>query len=285
MSTFEITICGQTNVGSVRMNNEDAFVVVDLAKDTLFPEGKEVALLAGEDPILLAVSDGMGGEKAGEVASAVTLATLRRELREAIKTQSKEDALASSVQAANESVLEAARAPQARGMGATLTAVVISGTQAVIAEVGDSRAYVIRGDRIVQLTHDQSYVQFLVDSGALTREEAETFPQKNVILQAIGKVHTISVGLARLELRRGDQLLVCSDGLTGMLPNEEIREIVTNAPRLDVACARLIAAANQRGGVDNITVVLARVSGEGLQEPKASERLTESAVLVKPFRP
>ena len=159
-------------------------------------------------------------------------------------------------------------------MGATLTAVLIHGNRAYVAEVGDSRAYVLRGSLFVQLSHDQSAVQLLLDAGTLTREEAETFPYRNVILQAIGMKPSVVVALNRFTLRRGDRILLCSDGLSGPVKDDEMRSILTAAPTLDAACATLIDLANSRGGEDNITVVLAEMNGESLPELTGEERVS-----------
>jgi serine/threonine protein phosphatase PrpC len=149
-------------------------------------------------------------------------------------------------------------------MGATITAVLIYGDSAYVAEVGDSRAYVLRGHRIVQVTHDQSYVQFLMDAGTITREQAETFPEKNIILQAIGLKPSVVVAMTRFTLRRKDRILLTSDGLSGKVGDAEMQSIIAGAATLDAACSALIDMANSRGGDDNITVVLAEMDGEGL---------------------
>jgi serine/threonine protein phosphatase PrpC len=163
-------------------------------------------------------------------------------------------------------------------MGATLTAALIHGRRAYVAEVGDSRAYVLRGSRLCQVTHDQSYAQVLFDAGTLTREQAEAFQYKNVILQAIGTRQDVVVALNRFTLRRGDRLLLCSDGLTGEVEDEEIRRVLLATPNLAAACRALVELANARGGEDNITVVLAEMSGEGLPELTGEERISLETV-------
>jgi serine/threonine protein phosphatase PrpC len=205
----------------------------------------------------------MGGAQAGEVASALTLQSLRRGMTTG-QASSAEAALVESVERANQRVYDAASDPRRKGMGATITAVLIYDQRAYVAEVGDSRAYALREGRLVQVTHDQTYVQTLMDAGTLTREDAETFPYKNVISQAIGTQPSIVVALNRFTLRRKDRILLCSDGLSGKVDDAEIREIIAGATALETACAALVEAANSRGGDDNITVVLAEVDGEGL---------------------
>jgi serine/threonine protein phosphatase PrpC len=269
-----LSVFGCSDVGKWRDSNEDAFVIADL-KETLpiYATEQPIALDVGSLGILLAVSDGMGGEQAGEVASALTLEALRSELPVA-QGESVEEVLTASVERANRRVWDEAVDTNRKGMGATLTAVLIHGRRAYVAEVGDSRAYVLRGSRLCQVTHDQSYAQVLFDAGTLTREELETFTHKNVIMQAMGSRDDVVVALNRFTLRRGDRLLLCSDGLTGMVNDEEIRSVLLSMPALDAACKKLVELANARGGEDNITVVLAETSGEGLPELSGEERIS-----------
>jgi len=169
-----------------------------------------------------------------------------------------------------------------RGMGATLTAVLVRGDSAYIAEVGDSRAYLLRGGVIKQLTKDQSLAQVLIDKGALDAARAEDSPFKNVILQAMGRSERVKVALARLSLRARDCLLLCSDGLTRHVSDDEIRDIVLPAKRLDAACKALVDLANERGGVDNITVMLAGVGGTR-EAVRSSDRITRTFEVLKSF--
>jgi serine/threonine protein phosphatase PrpC len=163
-------------------------------------------------------------------------------------------------------------------MGATLTVVLLHEKRAYIAEVGDSRAYVLRGRQLIQLTRDQSCVQLLLDAGTLTREEAETFEYKNVILQAIGTKPSVVVALTRFTLRQGDRILLCSVGLSGKVKDDEMRDIIAAAPSVDAACAQLVDLANAHGGEDNITVVLAQMGGEGLPALTGEERVSLETV-------
>src|SRR5207245_2924398 len=158
-------------------------------------------------------------------------------------------------------------------MGATLTGAAIRGDKLDLVQVGDSRAYVMRGQHIRLATKDQSLVQQLVDVGQISEEEAETHMFRNVILQALGAQNELTPATARIQIRRGDMLLLCSDRLSGKLRNEEIRQIVADSENLSAACTALIAEANRRGGEDNITVVLARFSGEELRDPN-DDRIT-----------
>jgi serine/threonine protein phosphatase PrpC len=165
-------------------------------------------------------------------------------------------------------------------MGATLTAVLLRGKVAYIAEVGDSRAYLIRGGRIRQVTHDQSYVQLLVDCGAMTAAEAEESSLRNIVVQAMGLESTVKVALGRLELRHRDCFVLCSDGLTTMVKDDEIRAIVLSAANLEAACSNLIELAKQRGGDDNVTVIVAGVGGD-LTRAAAGERISATFTILQ----
>ncbi len=280
-----LTVFGQTDVGQVRARNEDAFVIADLmAAKPIHAMDGPITVQIGDRGTLLAVSDGMGGAKAGDVASALTLHALRVNLS-TVQAPSAGAALRESVEDANQRVFVAASAPGRTGMGATITAVLVHGNRAYLAEVGDSRAYLLRGDRLVQVTRDQSCVQLMIDAGTLTREEAEDFPFKNVIAQAIGTKESVSVVMGQLTLRRKDKILLCSDGLWGKVTDAEIQSIVAGAATLDAACSALVIAANAGGGDDNITVVLAEMDGEGLPEATSGERVSLEAPEPTPAPP
>lgn len=276
-----LTSCARTDVGMRRASNEDAFVLVDLDRPTeaISCCGERIEIRGRR--MLLALSDGMGGAAAGEVASSLALGTLVRELHRS-KNERMDRALEAAVHVANARVLEAASTTGREGMGATLTAVVIVEGVAWIAEVGDSRAYLLRDQRLHQLTRDQSYVQMLVDMGALSAEEAKESPKRNVILQAVGTAPELRVELGALSLRRGDRLLLCSDGLSNELEDHELAELLgRNAP--DVACEHAIAQANQHGGRDNVTAIVAVVDGDALPLAAPNEPLTATHHVLQEF--
>src|SRR5262249_35564381 len=154
-----------------------------------------------------------------------------------------------------------------RGMGTTSTIAALLDDHLFLGQVGDSRGYILRGDRLVQVTRDQSLVNQLIEAGQLTEEEAETFEHNNIILQALGTADSVQVDLTFVPLRRGDTLLLCSDGLSGMVRNDEIREVLRTVEDPLEACKTLTDRANQAGGHDNITVVVAKFDGVGLAEP------------------
>lgn len=272
-SGIRLTVFGRTDVGKVRTNNEDAFVVSDLTTfSSIQSMTSPISLDVGDRGVLLAVSDGMGGERAGEVASALALQALRQGMS-TVHASSAEVALRDCIERANHQVWTAARVPGRAGMGATLTAVLIHGAFAYIAEIGDSRAYLRRYDRLMQLTRDQSYVQQLVDLGTITRQQADACEHKNLILQAMGIRPDVVVALNRLSLRRHDQLLLCSDGLSGKLSDEEIQRVLFASTSLQSACTSLVDMALLRGGEDNVTVVLAQADGEHLPALAGEDRL------------
>ncbi len=293
---IKLAVAAKTDVGKVRTNNEDAFVVADLNRGARVTKPQEAGAAKSmesttdfdikERGVLLAVSDGMGGEQAGEVASALVVETLRAVLAEnAPDTEESKAAITSLIEnaviKANEEVFAAAKDPNKRGMGATLTAIYVNGTEAYIVEIGDSRAYLLRGRRMRQLTKDQSFVQLLLDSGAITAEEAEDYPHKNIILQAFGQQKNLNIALGRLGLRRGDRLLLCSDGLSNKVTPDEMRDLICDSPSLDVAGTKMIALANERGGDDNSTVVLAEATGDDLSVHRDEETVTQTFEVVK----
>jgi serine/threonine protein phosphatase PrpC len=167
-------------------------------------------------------------------------------------------------------------------MGATLTAIMIKGTEAFIAEVGDSRGYLLRNGRLRQITRDQSMVQMLVDQGVMSEADARKAPGKNVILQAVGLGPDVRVAIGKLELRRGDRLMLCSDGVSNQITDDELRQIMTSSPPRE-ACETMIALANERGGDDNETVIVADVLGEDLAEVDEYETVTSTFEVLQAF--
>ena len=268
---LQLQVAARTDIGQVRIKNEDAYVAVDLTTGTAssMPDWHGTLQL-GARGVLLAVSDGMGGAQAGEVASGLVLSSLAESLASKPVGRSSSEQIVGAVKEAHHAVRQDACARGIK-MGATVTAVFIRNGAAYVAEVGDSRAYLIRAGRITQLTKDQSYVQLLVDAGAVRPEEAQWLPMRNVILQAMGHQPTLSVALGRLELRHLDCLLLCSDGLSTKVSDDALRDVVLTSPDLESAAKSLIDLGCRRGGEDNATVLLAGVGGDlpaaTLQEP------------------
>ena len=279
-----LTVCARTDVGLVRRSNEDAFVVADLTSGSALHEPQVTSRLeVGDRGVLLAVADGLGGHAAGEVASALVVESLRRSLSRSIPADPRRvDAFVEdAAQRANRAVWQAAHAPGREHMGTTLTAVFVRGPYAHIAEVGDSRAYLLRGGVIQQVTRDQSYVQMLIDSG-VSPHDARRSPFNSVVLQAMGTRPDVKVALGRLALRQHDCLIVCSDGLSNKVGLDELRWAVLRSQRLDAACAAMVDLAKQRGGDDNITVIVAGVGGDlPLLQPR--ESLSDTFSVIKEF--
>ena len=251
---------GMTDVGLVRDANEDSFTMAELSKPQRWQGGAPAEWCTTDAGVLLVVSDGMGGAKAGEVASALAVeAVLGGMLRSVKESPADGDSLRRVVEEASEKVHEAGKRPDRRGMGATLTAVLVNGTTAYVAQIGDSRAYLMRGGKIGQVTHDQSYVQMLVDAGVMTAEEAETSPRKNIILQVKGQ-EAVRVVLGRLSLKSGDRLLLCSDGLTNVVSDATINAIAKPPGDLAKVSNALVCLTKEGGAPDNVTVIVAEVA-------------------------
>jgi serine/threonine protein phosphatase PrpC len=284
-----VDLHAKSDVGRVRRGNEDNFLLLDLGSTRTWTgsDGAESPvemhhIELGKGGLVLVVSDGMGGALAGDVASRMAVDSVREMLmgdgsgNGGCKPDSPlVDCLKDATVYANRSIhqrsLEDSRCS---GMGATFTGAAIKDDTLDLVQVGDSRGYMIRGDQIRLVTKDQSLVQQLVDVGQISEAEAETHMFRNVILQALGAQTDLTPATGRIKIRQGDVLLLCSDGLSGKLRNDEIRQIVADANQdLGAACTALIAEANNRGGEDNITVVLARFSGDELQDPK-EDRIT-----------
>jgi serine/threonine protein phosphatase PrpC len=267
-----VEVFAKTDLGRSRDHNEDRFLVADLTRQatSLQPDVRQHDI--GPRGTLFVVADGMGGAAAGELASEMATDTIYAHL---VKTWNTEDdvtpqrfayRLKEAVEVANASIHSHAKAhPEVRGMGTTTTAAGVLHDHLYLTQVGDSRAYLIRGGQAHQITKDQSLMQRLVEAGELTEEEAAQSERRNIILQALGPDPKVKVDLTHQEVRRGDILVLCSDGLSGQVKKDEIAQIVTATPDLSAACEQLIGLANERGGPDNITVVIARFDGDGLR--------------------
>jgi serine/threonine protein phosphatase PrpC len=270
------SIHARTDPGRTRDHNEDTFLVADLTAGTSSVLSDVTRYTVGPRGLLLLVADGMGGAAAGELASAMAadlifghlLGTWARETDPDPSPDVFTTRMREAVELANLQIHAYARDhPEVRGMGTTATVAGILGRHLFLAQVGDSRAYLVRQGTAVQVTKDQSLMQRLVDAGELTEEEARASTRRNIILQALGPDPQIRVELTFEELTRGDTLVLCSDGLSGQVRKEEIAEHVAADGSLEQIADRLIQLANSRGGPDNITVVLARFEGPGLPEP------------------
>jgi len=250
---MEIKAYGLTHVGRQRQHNEDSYLVADEAK-------------------LFLVADGMGGHAAGEIASRIAVDSISEFI-----LHTKEDdgtwphaydehfkrstnRLMAAVRLANTRVLEAMRKDaRLRGMGTTVVACLADGETMSVAHVGDSRAYMIRDNHLQRITNDHSWVFEQVQAGMLTEAEAEKHPLRNVITRALGGALQVNPDASEIEVKGGDVFLLCSDGLTGMVPEDEILKVVTQfTGDLEKACQKLIEEANERGGLDNVTAILVK---------------------------
>lgn len=246
MSLFEqpLIYAGRSDAGQVREHNEDA-------------------LLCCPELGLWAIADGMGGHQCGEVASALALQHLRQACAAG-------QALLPAVHAANTAVLAAAASIEGgAGMGTTLVAVRMQGADFSLAWVGDSRAYRVSVEQIERLSHDHSWVQSMVDAGQMSVAMARSHPRRNVILQCLGRGdQPLQVGQVQGSLGSQELLLLCSDGLSGELEDEQIRQLCSQAPTLDALAQQLIDAANQHGGRDNVSCIVIGLGASVANNPE-----------------
>jgi len=270
-----VQLFARTDVGQVREHNEDNFLVADLTRRSRGLLEANRATVIGPQGAIFAVCDGMGGAAAGEIASQLAVDIIYERLVDGLgdKPVKRDDLarqLVRAVETAGLRIFHEAKADRSRrGMGTTVTAAALVDEILFLAQVGDSRGYILRGDTLVQITRDQSLVNQLIEAGQLTEEEAETFEHNNIILQALGTSDTVQVDLTFAEIRRGDILLLCSDGLSGMVRFEDIRETLkSGAEPLDI-CKALTERANQAGGHDNITVIVVHFDGDRLKSSDA----------------
>jgi len=283
-----IELYAKSDVGRVRRGNEDNFLVLDLSteqtwtgSDNITAPERLTKFNLGEKGLVLVVSDGMGGALAGDVASRMAVDSVREMLTGSDVDESCDsdldlvECLKNATVYANLAIhMRSQEDSRCAGMGATFTGAAVKGNTLDLVQVGDSRGYVIRKGQIRLATKDQSLVQQLVDVGQISESEAETHMFRNVILQALGAQSEVTPVTGKIRIKQGDLVLLCSDGLSGKLRAEDIQRIVTgNNGDLAKACDALVQEANDRGGEDNITVVLARFLGDDLEAP-TTEKIT-----------
>jgi protein phosphatase len=265
---IRVKLFGRTDVGQIREHNEDNFLVADLTRKTRSLLEADRTFSIGVSGTILGVCDGMGGAAAGEVASQLAVDIIFEKMAGAAVPRNRDEfahRLVRAVEAAGLRIFTEAKVDRARrGMGTTATIAGLIDNHLFLAQVGDSRGYVLRREKLVQVTRDQSLVNQLIEAGQLTEAEAETFEHNNIILQALGTADTVQVDLTYVVLKRGDTLLLCSDGLSGMVRFDDIRDVLLTVSDPLEACKILTDRANQAGGHDNITVIVAKFDGEGL---------------------
>jgi PPM family protein phosphatase len=287
---FTVEIHATSHIGRVRRGNEDNYLLLNISNAKAWTgeqaDGEFViesqSFEIDDNGIVLAVSDGMGGALAGEVASTMAVECVCEKLLEddgdvTLTPETQEQYLVSRLYNAtlyaNYQIHQQGRTdPQYQGMGATFTGMGVTPRGVDIVQVGDSRAYLVRAGKIYQVTKDQSLVQQLIDAQQISPEEAESHTLKNVILQALGAQNEIYPVSARLKPNRDDVLLLCSDGLSNKVSAAHMQRIVMeNFDKLEMACAELVKEANLNGGEDNITVIVAKLTGDDLPEASGED--------------
>src|SRR5262245_60092370 len=272
-----ISAFGLTDIGKKRELNEDALLLADLTNSNFSVGARVNTAHLSEHGALLVVADGMGGAAAGEVASELAVTTLQEELTQSASGQSINLRLKEAVENTNLHIWSYAQQhPSLRGMGTTLTAAIIHDGRVYIAHVGDSRAYLIRGKNIDQITKDHSLVQQLIDLDLLNAEEARTHQYRNVLMQSLGVEPEVRVALTEFQLYRHDYLLLCSDGLSNKISPQEMQQALKESSSISQVCRKLIDEANRRGGEDNITVIVARFDADDI--PANEEELPAASV-------
>ena len=282
---FTVETHAASHIGRVRKGNEDNYLLLNISAAKAWTSSQEDGEFIVESQnfdidgngVVMAVSDGMGGALAGEVASTMAVEKVSEKLLdedtdETLTPEEQEHYLISKLYNAtvfaNYLIHQQGRSdPQFQGMGATFTGIGVTPDAADIIQVGDSRAYLVRGGKIYQVTKDQSLVQQLIDAQQISAEEAETHTLKNVILQALGAQNEIYPVSARVAPCKNDVYLLCSDGLSNKVTAAEMQQaVLDNIDELQTACVDLVKLANENGGEDNITIVIAKFTGDSLAE-------------------
>ena len=273
---MRLNIHGETETGRVRDHNEDSILVLGGEKS---PPGVDA---------LLVVADGMGGHAAGEVASNLAVEHINQQFASGAFSSTApdefEEVLRSLLQDVNQVVNTAGQDTDKRGMGTTCTLVAIKGKCLYYAHVGDSRAYLLRGKTLEQITDDHSLVEEMVRDGSLSKEEARVHPNRNVITRAIGLDSSVVVDTGGCALRAGDLIMLCSDGLNSMISDEAIHNVLKESTHKTV-CADLITAANEAGGHDNTTVAVAYLGGKWKSDDSDPDSSTRETLDIKARRP
>lgn len=284
ISAINVSLFGMSDTGRVRKNNEDNFVVCNLTTGEvgLTPSVRNHRL--GPRGSLFLVADGMGGEASGEVASQICTVTVPKRLYDNLKslgTVSETNfvlLLREAIEFANQIIYQKAQSdPAYRGMGTTTTAAVLFGPYLFVAQVGDSRAYLMRNREITQLTRDQTFLNYLREIGAELPPDPQKDSRRSILTQAVGTSETLDVKVTYTKVRQGDCVLLCSDGLYNMVELPDVLATLNTEEPLANKCKVLVEKANAKGGTDNITVIISEFSGQGLPpaDPVASVEFRE----------
>ena len=261
-----VEICGKSDVGLVRQHNEDSYLYGNLETGEKSTPANPRALTIERGPALLVVADGVGGAASGELASSIATGCIFAELQKWWRSDSGREsttiaaAMRNAIDVANESIWGKAQGvPAHHGMGTTATIALLVHSEVHFGQIGDSRGYLIRDGSVRQLTKDQSLVQRLIDAGRMTRSQAEKSEHRNIILQALGPEQRVVSDLYQEDLQAGDFVLVCSDGLSNQVSEDEINEYAHDAAKPGDLCSALMARALETGAPDNVTALAARV--------------------------
>ena len=256
-----------TDVGQVRTVDEDSILAADLS----FGVNSESSKF-----LLLAVADGMGGHAKGEEASKIALnAIASAVIPDLLNNTPFTKILEKGIQNANQDILDyTAKNPEASGMGTTSVCAVVKDNQIHLANVGDSRAYRVSDDEICRVTKDHSYVQALIDEGDITEEQAREHPRKNEITRAVGIMPSIEVDTMKLTLDSDESLLLCCDGVIAHLSDDDIHKIIRDSPDPQTACQEIVDMANERGGSDNISLIILSSEGSDTKENESDDSPT-----------
>jgi protein phosphatase len=272
-------IFGSSNVGLIRHDNQDSFMIANLETGDIATISAPALVSVHTAPFILIVADGVGGAASGALASSIATETILSELHRwwhkvpKRTPDSIEAALKRGIDVANRAIYQKASSiPEHHGMGTTTTLALVLDGEAHIAQVGDSRAYLVRKGTAKQLTKDQSFVQRLIDAGRMTAKEAAQSEHRNIILQALGPEEKVVTDLYRLKLENDDFLVLCSDGLSNQVSPEEIARVTRGSGRPQEICSALIEEALHTGAPDNVTVVTARLRTEADQLREARGR-------------
>jgi PPM family protein phosphatase len=292
-NAIHVDVFAASDVGRVRKNNEDNFVICNLATGEVGLNPSVRSHTLGHRGTLFMIADGMGGEACGEVASQIATATVPKRLYENLKSITTGVSetnfvllLREAIEYANQIIFQKSQSsPEFRGMGTTTTAAALFGPQIFIAQVGDSRAYLRRKNQLTQLTKDQTYLNYLKEIGAEVPEDPEKDSRRSILTQAVGSSESVDVKVTYSKVRDGDRLLLCSDGLYNMVKVQEITELIQPSAPLAKACKELIDKANGAGGTDNVTVVVADFSGPGLPPADAAATVEFKEFNEDDFRP
>jgi serine/threonine protein phosphatase PrpC len=272
-NAINVSVFGASDMGRVRKNNEDNFVICNLSTGEVTPTPSLRNHRLGPRGALFMVADGMGGEASGEVASQICAVTVPKRLYNNLKSLERVSEtnfvllLREAIEFANQIIFQKAQNDSAhKGMGTTTTAAALFGSYLFVAQVGDSRAYLIRNKEMIQLTRDQTFLNYLTEIGAEVPDDPEKDSRKSILTQAVGTSEILDVKVTYTKVRQGDCILVCSDGLYNMVKKPDLVSVVNNGEELPNKCTALIGKANEAGGTDNITMIIAGFTGHGLPQ-------------------